>query len=561
MARTATGIDIGQHGSKLLQGQFKGGTFHVTAFAHSPNPSGEILRGWESIELDFKPGNARIGLTGRDVNLRYTRVPRVPDWQLRKLMRFEVEEIGDQSGSEVASDFNLLPEMAEIDGEDVVVLAMARESLLEGHMEGLERLGGKLDAFSPNALALYNSWLRYGAIEGDTVMLANIGHENVDVIICRGQDLVFARNLSGGAKMFDEAIAERFGVSAKKAEEVKRQFATLEPNARYANPNQEKASRACVGAAGRLASLLQSTTMFCKSQLKLPGLKIDRVLLCGGGAALPGLPAYLTSAMSMPVEIFDPFRVVESGALDPDASDALQANRLGSVVALGLATMASDPDAYSVEILPEALRRRREFLGGTAWLVAAAALALAFLGYDTWKTARDLGAASEVAQREGQRLRQATKTDKETRDLLEENARLQELSLDAQALLGSGEQLARALETLEARLPEELWISRLGSEWSFDEQLGVTRDKMRPIVHVEGRAREGTRSMASMYESFLADVLAGVEGVALKAAPSADGKQFEIDITLLAPPAPEPVPADDEEPAEEASSADAGAGN
>jgi hypothetical protein len=142
--------------------------------------------------------NARIGLTGRDVNLRYTRVPRVPDWQLRKLMRFEVEEIGDQSGSEVASDFNLLPEMAEIDGEDVVVLAMARESLLEGHWKGW-RLGGKLDALSPNA-GLSTTPGRYGVIEDDTILLANIGHENVDVILVRGADLLFARNLSGGSK-------------------------------------------------------------------------------------------------------------------------------------------------------------------------------------------------------------------------------------------------------------------------------------------------------------------------------------------------------------------------
>ena len=305
MARSATGIDLGARSVKLLRGEYKGNTFHVSDFAHATNESGDLTRGWEGLDPGFKPLNARVGLTGRDVNLRYTRVPRVPDWQLRKLMRFEVDEIGDQSGSQVASDFNLLPEMAEIEGEDVVLLAMARESLLEKHMEGLEAMGGSLDAFSPNALALYNAWMRYGVIEGDTVMVANIGHDNLDVVICRGPDLVFARNLSGGARIFDEAIAERFGVGAKKAEQVKIQFATLEPNARYENANQEKASRAILGAAGQLLSLLQSTVAFCKSQLKIPGLKLDRLMLCGGGAAMAGLPAYLRSAMSMPVELFD----------------------------------------------------------------------------------------------------------------------------------------------------------------------------------------------------------------------------------------------------------------
>jgi hypothetical protein len=66
-------------------------------------------------------------------------------------MRFETEEIASQADAAVASDFNVLPEIPEIEGEDVVLLAMARESLLSTHAEGLARHGGKLDAFTPNA--------------------------------------------------------------------------------------------------------------------------------------------------------------------------------------------------------------------------------------------------------------------------------------------------------------------------------------------------------------------------------------------------------------------------
>ena len=109
--------------------------------ARAPSGGG-VAEAWAKSELGFKPTDARIGLTGRDVNIRYTRVPRVPDWQLRKLMRFEVDEIGGQSGTEVASDFNVLPPLPEIEGEDVVLLAMARESLLEQHAEGLAGAGG-----------------------------------------------------------------------------------------------------------------------------------------------------------------------------------------------------------------------------------------------------------------------------------------------------------------------------------------------------------------------------------------------------------------------------------
>ncbi len=238
MARTTTGVDVGCSTAIAIRGQFKGGTFKVSDFTADQVQSPDVATAWGGFAQGFKMGTACIGLTGRDMNLRYVRVPRVPDWQLRKLMRFEVEDVGGQSGQEVASDFNLLPELPEIDGEDVVVLAMAKESLLEEHSAGLAAAGGKIDSFSPNALALYNAWLRFGVIEGDTVMVANIGAENTDVIICRGPDLIFARNLSGGSKLFDQAISQRYDVSEKKGEEVKIQYATLEPGARYEDSNQ-----------------------------------------------------------------------------------------------------------------------------------------------------------------------------------------------------------------------------------------------------------------------------------------------------------------------------------
>jgi type IV pilus assembly protein PilM len=382
MPRTVTGVDIGRRTTKFLRGHWKDNTFHATRFAVSHHAEGSVAAAWKASELDFKLGESRVGLTGRDVNIRYTRVPRVPDWQLRKLMRFEVEEIGGQSGAEVASDFNVLPNLPEVEGEDVVLLAMARESLLDEHLEGLTALGGKIDAFTPLAIALYNAWLRFGSIEDQTVLLANIGHENLDVILVRGPDLLFARNLSGGSSLFDTSIAERFGVSPRKAEELKREFATLDTGGTFKDGNQEKASRAAQAAAGQLLSLLQSTVMFCKSQVNLTGLRVDKVLLCGGGSALKGLPRYLQSALNVPVELFEPLGVVDTTKLPQEDRELFEQHALEAVAVLGLATMASDPDSYSIEILPRKVAAARQFVQGTVFLILAGVLAAGFLGYE-----------------------------------------------------------------------------------------------------------------------------------------------------------------------------------
>jgi len=494
-----------------------------------------VAEAWSAGEAGFKLGLSRVGLTGRDVNIRYTRVPRVPDWQLRKLMRFEVEEVGDTSGATVASDFNLLPALPEIEDEDVVLLALARESLLEEHMAGLAGLGGSIDAFSPCALALYNAWTHFGVIEDETVLLANIGHDNLDVILVRGPDLLFARNLTGGSKLFDAAIAERFGVSLEKAEELKIELATLEPGARYRDANQEKASRAAAAAGGQLLSLLQSTVMFCKSQVKVSNLRVDKVLLCGGGAALAGLPRYLSSGLGVPVELFDPFRTADTSGLPAEDAAKLEEYKLEAVVALGLATMASDPAAYSIEILPEKVKRRREFAGGTVWAIAAAVLAAGFLGLQYAQASGELSKLrSEVATLDG-KLRRAKEADRRTREVSAENAALAVAAGELHGLAGSGEQLARVLEQLESDLPDGFWIEGLSTDFRVNEGLRVVRGSEKPVIKVAGRAREGTESIAALLDSYVTKLRARFPAAEILYAPSPSGEKFTLDLTLHAP--------------------------
>jgi Tfp pilus assembly PilM family ATPase len=537
MARIVTGIDVGLRGAKLLRGHTKGNSFRVTDFAFLPLSSAEIADGWQSLALPFKPAGARIGLTGRDVNIRYTRVPRVPDWQLRNLMRFEVEEIGDQSGSGVASDFNLLPQLPEVEGEDVVLLAMAREGLLEAHTAGVRAVGGSVEAFTPNAIALYNAFLRYGVVQDETVLLANIGYDNTDVVIVRGPDLVFARNLAGGSRLFEDALAQRLQVSAEKACEIKETLVDLDPAARPSEALAERARDATKGAAGQLLGLLQSTVLFCKSQIKVSSLKLDRVLVCGGGAALEGLPQYLASGMGVPVDLFDPFRVVDVSALAPEKQEELERYKLESVIALGLATMSADKQAFGIEILPAALARKRAFAERHLWMIAAGALALGWLGFDAWNTAQRLGVARKQAADLHSQVQRAEKTNLKTAALVAQNEQLATYADTLVRTAGSGEQLARALDQLEAHLPSEFWLTVLYTDFKADPELGVQRGDERPILHVEGRAREGTNSLSALYELFVHDLRAALPAdAALRMRPTPNGASFKMDLTVFPKP-------------------------
>ncbi|MEW6072484.1 MAG: pilus assembly protein PilM [Planctomycetota bacterium] len=539
MARTATGIDIGTSTVKLLRGEVKGTSFVVTDFFVAPNPGGTTASGWEMMAPGLKPKACRLGLTGREVNVRYSRVPRVPDWQLRKLMRFEAAEIGGQSDSAVASDFNVLPEIPEIEGEDVVMLCMARESLLAQHAAGLAAIGGELDAFTPNAVALYNAFLHYGVVMEDTVLVANVGRENIDVVLVRGTDLLLARNLSGGSRLFDEAIAQRFQIDERRAERFKIDEGTVAPGAAFRSANQEKASRAMLGPAGQLLSLLQSAVLFAKNQVKLSTLKLDRVLLCGGGAALEGLTGYLANALGVKVELFDPFVVVDTTKLDPARAAALDEHRLEAVLALGLATSASDPAAYSIEILPAAVAKRREFQRGPAFLIALAALALAFLGVKVWRMRGDLAELRETAAALESRLARARRNDGNTRALLAESEALAARARELHALAGSGEEIVRAVAAIERHLPQDFWLDSLTSSWSASDDLGVRSPDLLPILRLRGQTREGTDAPTVLFEEFVEAVRKDLPpATRLVHQMASTGSYFTLELTCLLPPAP-----------------------
>ncbi len=536
MSKLICGIDVGTGSSIFLRGKSKGTRFSITDFWASSHPSPDVASAWSTVEVDFKPGLSCVGLSGRELNIRYTEVPRLPDWQLRKLMRFEVEEIGGQAGAEMASDFNVLPELPEIEGEDVVLLAMARESLLAEHDAGLTAVGGKLAHFSPSAIGLYNAWLHYGVIEEDTVLVANIGHQNIDVAIVRGTDLLFARNLSGGSRLFDEALAERFDVSVSRAEKIKLEQGSLSPDAIRAGGTREKAARALQGAAGQLATLLQSAVLFCKTQIKLSGLTIDRIALCGGGSALEGLDTYLQGAMKIRVEAFDPFRVVDTTALSPAAAELFEEFRLESVVALGLATSASNDESYAIEILPARVEKRRQFWGKTALSIVAAVLCLVYLGVRAQKERAALRATETELSQLTSRYTRARRADLDTRELIAENEELMAIVSELWLTAGAGEQLVRALEVIERDLPPDFWLDELSSRSAFEAALGIERGDERPVLHLEGKVREGTAAPSALFEVFLARLAAELDGVRVLPSLSPSGDRFTLDLTLFSSP-------------------------
>ncbi len=484
MATKATAVDLGSHSSKILVAQAGKHGIKVLRFAGLPHGEGghNVPLSQSGIPL----GGSVCGLAGRDMTLRYSQVPPTPDWQLRNLMDLEIQDLAQQSGGSLSADFNLLPS-ADAEAEvDTVLLALAKDEALDRLQGDIKSGGGSVAAFVPNCIALYNAYLKCGPVEADAVAcLVHIGHQTIDLAIVKGTDLLFARNLGSGAAVLDSAIAASFNVSERKAEALKKDLLDLDPQSRgrYSSGQAEKVTLAATAAAGSISAAIQSSLSFCKAQTKIADLRLDRVLLSGGGSRLRGIRGFLREVMRCPVELFDPFANLDLSGLPAADAEQLAAMRHEAVVALGLCVGRLDDTLYSLEILPEGVRKAQRFRQRTIWNVLAGVLVLValFLQYNHG-TKKAAAAATATASLKRQ-ANSANQIDAEAQKYVDENKGMRSVvdHLAGQALPLQG--LLRVQRAIQQHLPAQIWIEK------FDVSGGGTQKK-KPTVVVEAAGKE-----------------------------------------------------------------------
>ncbi len=544
------GLDAGRSRVRLAEIKSKKGEIQLTRY-HSvgvdpgESPLDATAGAFGGARLKLAP--MRVGLTGSDVMMKYLPVPQVEDWRLERLMDFEVREIESRSGQSMAISYNLLPVPKELDDEETILLGLVKEELLDDWIGAVGKL--PVQGFSPNSIALYNAYLALGDHAADTTLIANVGASTLDLALVRGTELFFARSVTTSLEKRDQTLAARLGVDAARAERLLHQHLDLEAGtgARIST-DAERVTRPVLPLYDPLPTLLGGVISLCKAQARLRDLRLERVLLTGGGAKAKGLAELLGSRLSVPVEVWNPVEMVDSQGLADDQYEQLQADGPAAVVALGHALSAADPDLYALEILPEAARKKRDFQERGVFSVAAAVIAVAFLVADfvlTSSRAEEFGGQASTFRRQ---LQAAERNDQRAEELMAGIERQNALVTDLKARYAVQRSAQEFLDVLAAQLPGNLWVD----SWTVDLQPGKDwgmPDQQVPVVMAKGhgvnrehRAEVVFTAFAEQVKSKLGD---GEEAVRISS--SARSGEFEWTLTahLLEPPATEDEFAED----------------
>jgi type IV pilus assembly protein PilM len=501
MTNIGIGLDIGANSAKVVVGQTKKDFFIPLKVGllkrpeNGPYDLASFLNG-----MGIK-GGAVLGVTGKEMIIRYTQVPPMPNWQLKQVMGFEIDDLATQSGGDLAADYNRLDITSSLSDDDTILLTLIKNSLLEDYLALLEGSRVRAAGFTPNSIALFNLLSRTADVQNGTSLIMGIGAENIDVAIVQEGAIIFARNLTGGSNLFNRALMDSFNIRAAKAETVKKDLGCIITRNRTEglSAQEEKIGRSLSAPAGQIYSMIQSSLLFCKAQIKVADLSPDRVFLTGGGARIKGLTDYLADNLAVPVTLYDPAEELDVSKLENPADFIGKGHEFSS--ALGLSLMSATPDHYAIHVLPEAVKKRQRFQTRTVFSLLAAVLLVVFLGVKFYLAQADASLLEKDRRTMQNELGKRQRKVDEILELTAENQRLisKVTLLNEKIIPTTG--ILRTFTLIQKYLPDDMWIESVEIVEEEREEFGAGRKKM-PVIKVQGSGREMGQDLQKSFTEF-----------------------------------------------------------
>jgi type IV pilus assembly protein PilM len=343
MANTIVGIDIGSTGIRAVElADPDKPKPTLVRFGRIELPAGAVRRG-EVIEADtvagllkrlwsdtgFKTKRVVLGMGNQRVFARDLTVPRAPLPRIRESLPFLVQEMLPLPVSETILDFYPTSEGMGEHGPTVsgLLIAAVKDAIL-ANLKAVQLAGLVPVEVDLIPFALQRALVTRPRIAG-TVALIDVGASTTSVVVAKNGVPVFVRLIPTGGDDLTTALSTRLELSAPQAESVKRALGL------GAGGNAEQHAQLTViyeVVNELLGSLRNTIAYFSNTRADAP---VERIVLAGGAAQLPGFGAALAEFTRLPVAEGEPFTTI--GVSRNLTAEQLRSHQREITVALGLA--------------------------------------------------------------------------------------------------------------------------------------------------------------------------------------------------------------------------------
>ncbi len=307
---------------------------------------------------DYKPGEVYSFVSGPSVSVRQAPFPKMNRRELKDAILLRLEKYSPFTLDEAILDFKTLGPQREAGAvKDNVMVVAARKDVVSDHISTLKKAGLEPTGISVIPFALQAAVQKFGKLRPEeTVCLLDIGAEFTDIVFMKGERLDLARTITTAGNAFTEAMTVaitteegQLALDAYDAENLKRQYGIPPEDTEDALPSGIKVKRLATlqrPALERFVAEINRSIDYYRREFG--EAKIDRLLICGGTAAMKGLREYVQTNLGITTELLDPFKGFE---LYKKATKPEEEIGYRLVTALGLTY-----DHASVDLLPGEMR-------------------------------------------------------------------------------------------------------------------------------------------------------------------------------------------------------------
>ena len=337
--KNLVGLDIGSSSVKAVEMKpGKGETWQLTTIGLEYLPQeaivdGQIMDSTSVIdaiqrlfsEYRIKTTDVATAISGSSVIVKKIQLPAMSEQELAESIHWEAEQYIPFDIQEVNLDYQVLDPGAAGGNMDILLVA-AKKDKINDYQSVITQAGRNPIVMDVDAFALQNAYeMNYGVEPGRVVAMVNIGASQANINVVRGDTSIFTRDITTiGGNQFTDAIQKDLNVSFEQAENMKQGH----------GENADAVAGILQSVSESVLMEVQKTFDFFKATTSED--RIDRVVLSGGSARIPGLSDAMSERFDSRVEIFNPFQNVTYNPKDFDA-EFLEEVGPACAIAVGLA--------------------------------------------------------------------------------------------------------------------------------------------------------------------------------------------------------------------------------
>ena len=318
------GLDIGSHSIKLVEIDHHRKGMRLKNFGMINLPQDAIVEGSIKdkkivssaiknlfMNLNVKNKNIAISISGFSVITKKIVLKDIYDSELEDTVRDEAEQYIPFDINEVNIDFDLLPDMDNLEGiagnknetEDSsrieVMLVAAKKDIINEYVSLLRDTGLNPGVLDVDAFALQNAFEISTEELGGCCALVNVGADELGINVVKNGTSLFIRDSSFGGSQITAEIMSIFNVDFEEAEKIKLKGINVDKQKERLEEQFTSAISDWVKEIKRALDFVAST---------YPDEIIENIIVCGGSCRVPGFQEYLELETSIQVEELNPFR-------------------------------------------------------------------------------------------------------------------------------------------------------------------------------------------------------------------------------------------------------------